>query len=194
MCMKSTTPAGRPSRGLVPPLREHDETDVSAEQHTTQAHTRFSGSHEQPRRTSDPEAPARQGAQALDGQYSPEATGVTRRVGNQRFSKSTRLRKRTEFLRLQHGGQRRARACFVVITKPRRGEESRLGITVSRRVGGAVTRNRVKRFVREFFRRYRHRVRPARDVLVIARPPAASASYADVKEELAAALHINDRH
>lgn len=67
-----------------------------------------------------------------------------------------------------------------------------MGITVSKRVGGAVVRNRVKRLVREVFRRHRARLAPPRSVLVIARPAAAEAAYAEVERELLRALRIGD--
>ena len=54
----------------------------------------------------------------------------------------------------------------------------RLGVTVSRRVGGSVARNRVKRRIREWFRRTSLDVPAGRDVLVIARPGAAELSAA----------------
>ena len=59
----------------------------------------------------------------------------------------------------------------------RRGSEARrLGITVGRRVGGAVVRNRLKRRVREWFRAARRHIPPGTDVVVIARRPAADLS------------------
>jgi ribonuclease P protein component len=78
----------------------------------------------------------------------------------------------------------------VVLTTPARSGQSRLGITVSRRVGDAVARNRIKRLVREFFRHNQTRIRPAQDVIVIARPGADGATYTDVQRELEAALKI----
>jgi ribonuclease P protein component len=80
----------------------------------------------------------------------------------------------------------------VVLVARRSNGLSRLGITASRRVGDAVVRNRVKRWVREFFRRHQRRLSPAQDVLVIARPSAAKATYLEVKQELAAVLKINN--
>jgi ribonuclease P protein component len=66
--------------------------------------------------------------------------------------------------------------------------DGRLGITVSKKVGNAVTRNRVKRFVREFVRTAASsgRTWPAagRDVVVVARPSAAGLGFAEVATDL----------
>ena len=64
---------------------------------------------------------------------------------------------------------------------------ARLGITVSRRVGGSVVRSRVKRRIREWFRHDRARLPADRDIVVIARPPAAQLSQIEAAGELAAA-------
>jgi len=77
-----------------------------------------------------------------------------------------------------------------VITRSRQHPPSRLGITTSRKVGDAPTRNRVRRLVREFFRRRRLELTPPRDVLVIARPGAAAVRYADVEEQLTRVLRL----
>jgi ribonuclease P protein component len=62
---------------------------------------------------------------------------------------------------------------FVLLVAKRRAEDSaarsRLGITASRKVGNAVMRNRVKRSVREWFRRDRARLGAGFDIVVIAR-------------------------
>ncbi|MCK6554994.1 ribonuclease P protein component [Candidatus Binatia bacterium] len=92
---------------------------------------------------------------------------------------------------MQGASPRRRGALFVVITEPNPTGESRLGITVSKRVGDAVVRNRVKRMIREVFRRYRKRIHPPQTVLVIGRPAAATATYAQVRSELARALRID---
>jgi len=115
-------------------------------------------------------------------------TGPDRR--DERLPKSRRVRKRSEYLRLQHVGRRRGNGHLVVICAKSTRANSRIGITASRRVGNAVTRNRIKRFVREFFRRHQYDVQPVQDILVIARPSAATATYADVRAEIARALGI----
>jgi len=61
---------------------------------------------------------------------------------------------------------------------------SRLGITVSRKVGGAVVRNRVKRWVRESYRRFPEGRPPSTDLVVIAKPAAAGSTYQAIAAEL----------
>ncbi len=90
-----------------------------------------------------------------------------------RFGKEDRILKRSEFLALDGRGRRFVAEWFVVIVAPSAASRSRLGVTVSRRVGRAVQRNRIKRVVREFFRLNRHRLGGCWDLHVIARRGAA---------------------
>jgi ribonuclease P protein component len=189
--MESTPRTGPAPRGQTLPLRGTDETNLPTEQPTTETHARLSRPHGHPGGPSGDQTSPRQGAQAPHRQHSSEAARLTRPLGDQTFPKTKRIRKRGEFLKLQQIGRRKPGTRFVVITAPRRGDLSRLGITASRRVGGAVVRNRVKRLVREFFRRHHDRIQPPRDVVVIARPEAAAADYAEVTRELSAALKID---
>ena len=82
-------------------------------------------------------------------------------------------------------GRRVVDPAFVLLVSSRDGEllaaPQRLGITVSRKVGGAVVRNRVKRQVREWFRRSRAKLRTGIDVVVIGRSAAAGLSGRDTK-------------
>jgi len=85
-------------------------------------------------------------------------------------------------------GVRGVSANFVVLTAPRRGpgDTPRLGITVTRRVGNSVVRNRVKRRVREAFRHQRRELRGPADVVVIARKGAVNLASVEVESELTA--------
>jgi ribonuclease P protein component len=107
-----------------------------------------------------------------------------------RFPKEARLRKRSEYLRVQAVRRGAKTPHFVVLSTPARTPISRIGITVTKRIGGAVQRNRVKRRVREFFRNCRSLLQPPRDIVVIARTGAHELSFKDVESQLAQALRI----
>ena len=103
-----------------------------------------------------------------------------------RFGAGDRLLRASEFRTVGQEGRRAADACFVVLVREREvGTPTvRIGITVSRKVGCAVVRNRVKRRVREWFRSARAALRPGIDVLVIARRPAAERPWRELDAQL----------
>jgi ribonuclease P protein component len=104
-----------------------------------------------------------------------------------RYSARDRVRKRTEFLRIQQGGRRVVSPGFVfMLQRSADGQGPRLGITASRRVGNAVERNRAKRLVREAFRAVRSSW-PAADVVVIVRQSLGNRKLDDVVAEWQAA-------
>jgi len=86
-----------------------------------------------------------------------------------RLAKASRLALRREFLAVQERGRKvQSGGAYLVVIAPNRLGRARLGVTVSARIGNAVARNRVKRWVREAFRA-RAAALPALDVVVIAR-------------------------
>jgi ribonuclease P protein component len=106
-----------------------------------------------------------------------------------RFRRGDRLQRSSEFGRVSREGSRAVEAAFVLLVAPGRaggagGTGQRLGITVSRKVGGAVVRNRVKRRVREWFRRCRSCLRTGIDLVVIGRSEAARLSRQESDEAL----------
>lgn len=109
---------------------------------------------------------------------------------DERFPRSHRLRRRAEFLRVQREGKRVHTKHFVLVVMPGPpvdGPEPglrRVGITVTKKVASAVGRNRVKRVVREVFRKNRHLFPEGCDVVVIAKSGASELGYEDVREEI----------
>ncbi len=107
-------------------------------------------------------------------------------VHGEGLSREQRLRRSAEYLRCYRRG-RRLRGSFLRLHfAPNPLGHARLGITASRKVGNAVARNRLKRRVREIFRRWpRRRELPALDVVVHLEPAAAAASFPALAGELA---------
>lgn len=88
---------------------------------------------------------------------------------SQTLPTSARVRKRREFLALQSSGRRMPTRHFLVVAGRAPSGPVRIGITVTRKIGCAVERNRVKRNVREVFRRERSRLGAGLSLVVIAR-------------------------
>jgi ribonuclease P protein component len=78
------------------------------------------------------------------------------------FTKADRILKRGEYLAL-------SKSEFIAYFIPARHDQSRLGVTVTKKVGQAVERNRIKRIVREFFRINRHCLSGRWDINIIAK-------------------------
>jgi ribonuclease P protein component len=93
---------------------------------------------------------------------------------NSRSPNRGRLSRSAEFERVYRQGRSTANRHLVLYTFPNpSAERPRLGLSVSRKVGGAVERNRVKRMLRESFARVEAELRSDQDVVVVARPSAA---------------------
>jgi len=102
------------------------------------------------------------------------------------------LRRRSDYLRAQAQGRRLHTRHFGVILAPGPTGAPRLGLAVTRRLGKAVRRNRVKRLLREFFRRHRERL-PSRDLVIMAKKGAAELHYRQVEEELGRLLFQREK-
>jgi ribonuclease P protein component len=101
------------------------------------------------------------------------------------------LHRSAEFLRLQRRGVRYQSPHFVLYLGKLQDDpdRARLGVTVSRRIGNAVVRNRVKRRIRESFRLELRAMIPAGvSIVVIARAGAGSLASTSIRSELSASL------
>ena len=83
------------------------------------------------------------------------------------FTKADRILKRSEFIYISRFGKKLQDRQFIVTFCPGRSEKTRLGVTVTRKVGDAATRNRIKRLAREYFRLNRHKITGQWDINII---------------------------
>jgi ribonuclease P protein component len=97
-----------------------------------------------------------------------------------------RLTKPAEFATVYDEGSTQTDRWLVLKAKPNRLEISRYGISVSKRIGSAVVRNRVKRVLREIIRTAQ--LTPGWDFIFIARNPAAEGNYHKLKESVISLL------
>jgi ribonuclease P protein component len=113
-----------------------------------------------------------------------EPTARTDPSASQRFTKLERLTTRREYLLVQQQGTRIHLRDLLVFVHPRAGER-RIGITASRKVGGAVVRNRLKRLLREAWRRERGRLPLGHDIVFVAKRSAAGIALPEVLRQFA---------
>jgi ribonuclease P protein component len=109
-----------------------------------------------------------------------------RLVAGEVFPKSARLLKRAEYLAVQGRGRKYHGEHFLLLLGPR-GSISRVGVTVSSKVGNAVVRNRLKRWVREYLRRHRVDL-PLAEMVLVAKPSAAAVAHPVIDADLAGVL------
>ena len=102
-----------------------------------------------------------------------------------RFPASRRLKLNREFARVRSEGRTiRGGLLLLGVLELNDSSPFRVGLVTSRRVGGAVIRNRIRRRVREVARRRQHEVRSGVWMVIVARPAAATASSAALEAEL----------
>lgn len=185
-------------------LAATDEKNLSTPQSPTQTHAWLSRPDGNARRTQRAQTPSRQGPQTAGDRDTTETTWLTRVARPQprfAFRAADRLHRRAEFLRVQREGVRFQSTHFVIYA--RRFPEIqtiRLGTAVSRRLGNAVVRNRIKRRIRECFRLIlRSRLPAGTAVVVIGRAGAGELKMQSVIGELDHAVanlrpRLNYRH
>lgn len=109
------------------------------------------------------------------------------------MEKEGRLTKSEEFTLVYNEGNTQADRYLVLKARPNQLEFSRYGISVSKRIGNAVIRNRVKRRLREILRL--PSLNPGWDIILIARGPAADSDYHQLNKSvinLLSRMHMVD--
>ncbi|WP_071461068.1 ribonuclease P protein component [Bacillus massilinigeriensis] len=105
--------------------------------------------------------------------------------------KELRIKKNKEFQEAFKKGNSFANRQFVVYVLKKEGQENyRVGLSVSKKIGNAVVRNQVKRYIRQTFLELNDRVYKGNDYVIIARKPAATMSMHEVKNSLEHVLKV----
>jgi ribonuclease P protein component len=91
------------------------------------------------------------------------------------------LRSPRDFAALQSEGRGRAHPLVAIRARRNGLETDRFGISTGKRLGTAVVRNRVRRRLREILRSWDHGAGSRWDILVVARPASAEASFVDLR-------------
>lgn len=135
------------------------QEDIPTIKHPEESYPRVSETDEHPLGSRHPEK------QTAQREKAPDRVVVERYT----FSRSDRLRRTADFDRVYSSGKRLASFELKLIFAPSPVGATRLGLSVSRRIGNAVVRNRVKRLLREAFRLNKHQVKKGYDILLVAR-------------------------
>lgn len=109
-------------------------------------------------------------------------------LSSERLRREQRLRSPRDFQRVRTQGRRVSGALLILgyaaRAEPDPSGYTRIGFSVSRRIGGAVVRNRVKRRLREVMRRKLATIVPGYDLVITARPGAADARMETLEQDV----------
>lgn len=104
------------------------------------------------------------------------------------MKKEYRIKNNKEFQQVFKQGESFANRQLVIyfLEKPEQ-EHFRIGLSVGTKIGNAVTRNRIKRYLRESFHSLKGKIKPTLDIVIIARQPTKDMNYHEIKKSL---LHL----
>jgi ribonuclease P protein component len=104
------------------------------------------------------------------------------------MKKELRIKKNKEFQEAFQKGRSFANRQFVVYAMRKEGQKTfRVGLSVSKKIGNAVMRNKVKRYIRQSIFELKDMIYTENDYVIIARKPAAEMDFFEVKKSL---LHV----
>ncbi|MBM7693575.1 ribonuclease P protein component [Peribacillus deserti] len=105
------------------------------------------------------------------------------------MKKKLRIKKNEEFQTVFQKGESVANRQFVIYILEKSDQDYfRIGLSISKKIGNAVVRNQIKRYIRQAFLELIQDITPGRDYVIIARKPAADLDFFEVKSSLIHAL------
>ena len=125
-----------------------------------------------------------QGCPSSSRPTSEQTSKAIQEKRTERFPKSSRLLRRWEYLRVQRGGKKLHTPGFLVLYKKNRIGNTRLGIAVSKKYGNSVQRNRIKRLLREVFRRNSQLFPQSVDIVFVPKRIKEVPGYSEIVEQL----------
>jgi ribonuclease P protein component len=106
-----------------------------------------------------------------------------------RLSRSLRLAQNRDFARVRQNGQRLVLGCLIANwNRLPEGAQPKLGVVTSKKIGGAVQRNRARRLLRESFRLHQHELAQPVEFVLVARNSITDKGFDGVEKDFLAAL------
>jgi len=104
------------------------------------------------------------------------------------YGPQERIKKRQEFLSLYKKGNRYKGKYFNLVYFPNDLDYSRMAVIVSKKIGNAVSRNKIKRWMRDLFRRNKDLLKDHLDILIVAKREIQEASWSSLRESYISAI------
>jgi ribonuclease P protein component len=104
--------------------------------------------------------------------------------GSFRFTKKERITHPQDFRRAMKLGRKLPSKNFILFIQKNENKFHRLGIVVKKEIGSATFRNRMKRYIREFFRLHKHQIKGSYDIILMVKKGCSFNRYQEAEEEL----------
>ena len=104
--------------------------------------------------------------------------------GQFRFRKKERITHPQDFRRVMKFGRKFTSKNFILFMEKKEDSFHRLGIVVKKEVGPATFRNRIKRYIREFFRLHKYQIRESFNIILLVRKGCSVNRYREAEGEL----------
>jgi|SRR5690625_412878 len=101
------------------------------------------------------------------------------------MKKAFRIKDNVEFQNIFKKGKSFAnRQLVIYYVKKHKQDHFRIGLSVGKKIGNAVTRNRIKRYLRQSFHELNNEIKPTLDIVIIARQPTKEMNFHEIKKSL----------